>query len=54
MMELMMGVRGYGAPAEDVLDQERRPVRRGAVLTWLGLLLLAGRLHFRAVPFSEL
>lgn len=46
MVQLMMvGVRGDGAAAKDVLDEERRPAGGGSVLAWLSLLLLAGRLH---------
>lgn len=46
MVQLMMvGVRGDGAAAEDILDEERRPAGGSSVLAWLSLLLLAGRLH---------
>lgn len=54
MMKLMMRVRGSGTAAEDVLDQKRGPVRRSAILTWLGLLLLASRLHFPRTVFLTL
>lgn len=42
---VMMGVRGDGAAAKDILDEERRPAGGSSVLAWLSLLLLAGRLH---------
>lgn len=46
MVQLMMvSVRGDGAAAEDILDEERRPAGGSSVLAWLSLLLLAGRLH---------
>lgn len=45
VVKLVMGMRGLRATAQNVLDQERCSARRRPVLTWLGLLLLASRLH---------
>lgn len=42
---MVVGVRGDGAAAKDILDEERRPAGGSSVLAWLCLLLLAGRLH---------
>lgn len=47
MVELVVVgmMRGDGAAAKDILDEERRPAGGSSVLAWLSLLLLAGRLH---------
>lgn len=45
VVKLVMGMRGCRATAQNVFDQKRGSARRCPVLTWLGLLLLASRLH---------
>lgn len=45
VVKLVMGMRGRRATAQNVFDQKRGSARWCPVLTWLGLLLLASRLH---------